>query len=87
MVEILSQILGTYAFTLSLTDSSGPWGILERIRNIKWIDDIGLLNCFLCTSFYVSILACVAVGRIELMPLTWGAVVIVNQVIMAYTVK
>ena len=88
MVLVLSSlVLGTYTITLALTESSGPWGLLERLRNVKWIDDMGLLNCFLCTSFYVSILACSVVGRLELIPLTWGSAVIINQLITAYTIK
>ena len=84
---IASLILGTYTITLGLTESSGPWGLLERLRNVKWIDAMGLLNCFLCTALYSSIAACAVVGRLELIPLTWGSSVIINQLVTAYTIK
>lgn len=87
MITVISLILGTWATTLALTESAGPWGLLERLRNVKWIDDMGLLNCFLCTALYTSIAACAFVGRLELIPLTWGSAVILNQLITAYTIK
>ena len=87
MLIISSLILGTWVLTLALTESAGPWGLLERLRNIKWIDAMGLLNCFLCTALYTSTAACAVVGRLELIPLTWGASVIINQLITAYTIK
>lgn len=84
---IASLILGTYTITLALTESSGPWGLLERLRNVKWIGDFGLLECGLCVGFYVSIFGCLFVDRIELMPLVWGGSHLLSQLVLAVTVR
>lgn len=86
MIE-LSLILGTYALTLALIESEGAWGFMEHIRNNRYIDDFGLLNCFLCTSFWVSIALCVAFGRLDLVLLAWGGSVVLERLINAYMVK
>ena len=88
MVLVLSSlVLGTYTITLALTESSGPWGLLERLRNVKWVDDMGLLNCSLCVSFWVSIIACLFVDRLDLMPLVWGGSHLLSQLVLAVTVR
>ena len=84
---IASLILGTYALTLALTESAGPWGLLDILRRVKWIDNMGLLNCGLCVGFYVSIIACLFVDRIDLMPLVWGGSHLLSQIVLAITVR
>ena len=84
---IASLILGTWVLTLALTESAGPWGLLDILRRVKWIDNMGLLNCGLCVGFYVSIIACLFVDRVDLMPLVWGGSVLLDKLITAYTIK
>ena len=84
---IATLILGTWVLTLALTESAGPWGLLERLRNVKWISGFGLLECGLCVGFYVSIFSCLFVDRIELMPLVWGGSTLIHQLVTAYSLK
>ena len=87
ILTISSLVLGTWVLTLALTESSGPLGLLERLRNVKWVDDFGILECGLCVGFYVSIFSCLFVDRIELMPLVWGGSVLLERLVTAYTIK
>ena len=87
MITIISLILGTYTMTLALTESPGPWGLLERLRNIKWISDFGLLECGLCCSFWVALGLCVAFGRLDLYFIAWGGSVVLERLVTAYTIK
>lgn len=84
---IATLILGTYAITLALTESSGPYGILERIRNVKWVKDFGVLECQLCCSFWVALSLCIALGRLDMILVTWGGSVVLDKLITAYTIK
>ena len=84
---IATLILGTYALTLALTESAGPWGLLERLRNIKAVQSFGLLECGLCCSAWVSLALCIALARLDLWLLTFGASVVLDKLITAYTIK
>lgn len=84
---VATLILGTYAIVLGLTESAGPWGLLERLRNVKWVRDFGLLECGLCCSAWVSLALCIAFGRLDLWLLTFGASVVLDRLITAYTIK
>ena len=87
MMTIASLILGTYTLTLALTESSGPWGLLERLRNVKWVSDFGLLECGLCCSFWVALALCIAFGRLDLYFIAVGGSVLLERLVTAYTIK
>lgn len=84
---IATLILGTYAIVLGLTESAGPWGLLERLRNIKTVQSFGLLECGLCCSFWAALGLCLLFGRLDLWLLTFGASVVLDKLITAYMVK
>lgn len=84
---IATLILGTYALTLALTESSGPYGILERIRNMRWVKDFGVLECQLCCSFWVALSLCIALGRLDLYFIAAGGSVLLDRLVTAYMVK
>jgi hypothetical protein len=52
---IISAIFAVYYLTTVLTESDGAWGALARLRGNKAVDAFGLLNCFMCTAFWVSV--------------------------------
>lgn len=86
-MESVGFILATYALTIALTRSDGAWGILRRIRDNKHVSRFGVLECFLCTSLYVSLILCLLYGRFDLWLLVWGASVLINEAIIAYMLK
>lgn len=83
---IVALILSSYAITLALVESSGPWGVIYRLRHNKHVEAFGLLDCTLCTSFWVSI-ALVLAFRPEYGLLgglgVWGAVVVLGRAYQA----
>lgn len=80
-METISLILGTYVITLSLTQSDGAWGILYKLRHNKHIEDFGILDCFLCTSFWVSLILCISFQNIPLFFIVWGISVILDKLL------
>lgn len=86
-MESVSLVLGVYVITLAITESSGPWGLLDRLRNVKWIDDFGLLECGLCCSFWVALGLCIAFGRLDLYFIAVGGSVLLERLVTAYTIK
>ena len=84
---IATLILGTFALTLAATESSGPYGILERLRNVKWVKDFGVLECGLCCSFYTALGLCMAFGRLDLYFIAVGGSVLLERLVTAYMVK
>jgi len=86
-MEALALVLGTYAVTLALTASEGPWGLFYKLRAIKRVQDFGVLECFLCTSFWVSLILCLSFGRPEIILIAWGSSTLIDKVVMAYSVK
>lgn len=50
-MELITATIATYALTLVLTSSDGPWGIFARLRAVK---GLGALKCFLCTSVWAG---------------------------------
>lgn len=87
MVEIISLVLGTYTVTLALTESAGPWGLLDILRRVKWISDFGLLECGLCCSFYTALGLCIAFGRLDLYFIAVGGSVVLERLVTANTIK
>ena len=87
MVEIISLVLGTWVITAALTESSGPWGLLERLRNVKWISDFGLLECGLCCSFWVALGLCIAFGRLDLYFIAVGGSVLLERLVNGWIIK
>lgn len=80
-MDAISLILGVYAFTLVLTQSEGAWGQLYKLRNDKYVDDFGLLNCFICTSFWITVLICLFTAHWGLFFIGWGGAIIIDKVI------
>ena len=84
---IASLILGTWVTTLALTESAGPWGLLERLRNVKWISDFGLLECGLCSSFWVALGLCMAFERLDLILIAWGGSIVLERLINGWVIR
>lgn len=74
-------LLITYALTSALVYSDGAFGIMYRIRDIEWVKDFGLLECYLCTSFWVGLVVSLLSGDIWLIGWAWGGSVIVDKFI------
>lgn len=87
MITIASLILGTYALTLAATESSGPYGILERIRNVKPVKDFGVLECQLCCSFWVALSLCIAFERLDLYFVAVGGSIVLERLISGWIIK
>ena len=51
-MEILALVAGSITLTTALTSSKGAFNSLEWLRNKT--ERFGLLQCELCTSFYLS---------------------------------
>lgn len=79
-MDYATVILATYAITLTLTESEGPFGAIYKLRTNKAVDNFGLLNCFLCTAFWVSLIICLIVGRLDLLFIAWGGSTLINKV-------
>jgi hypothetical protein len=78
-------ILGTWRFTHLLVVEDGPWDVLVRLRRRLSKTFIGkLLDCFYCSSLWVSILFAMLLGhtltdRFILWPaLSAGAILLEN---------
>lgn len=84
MTEI-SLILATIALTYALTESEGAYGSLKWLRTKT--ARLGLLQCGLCTSFWISLVLCVVFQRLDMMFISWGAFVVFDRVLNAYMVK
>ncbi len=50
-MEIVLSILAVFAITTVVVDSSGPFGIFDRLRRKSWL---GALDCALCFSVYAG---------------------------------
>jgi len=85
-VEI-AVILGTYVVTSVFVYSYGPFGVLEDLRNVPLIRRSGLLDCFLCTSFWVALVLCMVFGRLDAFFIAWGAATVLDKLITAYSIK
>ena len=85
MIEIT---LATYALTLALTESAGAFGVFTHLRNKT--ERFGLLQCSLCTSFWLSG-GLVWAFKPEIGILgwlgVWGACNVLERLINAYIVK
>jgi len=82
---IIALILGTYAISAVFIYSGGPWGSLGVLRNIRAIKNFGLLECFLCTSFWIALALTLALhlpGWYIL--IGWGGAFLIDQVVQAY---
>lgn len=85
---IISQILATYVITCVLLYSDGAWGSLARLRNNESVKCFGLLDCFLCLSFWVALIVTVVSNNAwaEFF-IIWGTAYIIDQLIMAYKTR
>lgn len=80
-MDAITLILAVYAITLTFTFSEGPFGLIYKLRTNKAVDNFGLLNCFLCTAFWVSLIACLIAGRLDLFFITWGGATLIDKVV------
>lgn len=79
-MDTFSLILATYVISLVLTESEGPWGLLYKFRSLPTIDNFGLLNCYICTSFWVAAIVTMSAAHTELFFISWGGAVIIEKV-------
>lgn len=87
-MEVLALILGTYALSASLLYSDGAWGLMYRIRNNESVKDFGLLECYICTSFWIAALLTFVFGFVWWYGLiAWGATVIVDKILISLFTK
>lgn len=85
---IISQILATYVITAVFLYSDGAYGILGRLRSNDKVMRFGLLECFLCLSFWVALLLIlVGGGTWQSFFIVWGSAFIIDQLIMAYKTR
>lgn len=85
---IISQILGTYVLTCVLAYSGGAYGSLEAFRNKPSVKSFGLLECFLCISFWIALLmTLIAGGTWMTFFIVWGSAFIIDQLVMAYKTR
>lgn len=80
-MDTAGLILATYVLTLVLIQSDGPWGIIYKIRSNKFIDSFGILNCFICTSFWIALLISILAGNIFYLFIYWGGAVIIDKIL------
>lgn len=84
MTEI-SLIFATIALTYALTESEGAFGSLKWLRTKT--ARLGLLQCGLCTSFWVALVLCVVFQRLDMMFICWGAFVVFDKISSAYITR
>lgn len=53
MIEIIISALCIYAVSTLVVNYDGPFGILERLRELKPLQ--GVTSCVVCMSFWVSL--------------------------------
>ncbi len=51
METIVLSVIATYGLTTVVIDSTGPFGVFDRLRKVSWL---GALECFLCLSIYTG---------------------------------
>lgn len=84
----IALILATTALTWALLDSNGPFGVFYKLRQ-----RIDMLECFLCTSFWVSIALWLVLSAysgtysLELLFISFGGANVSNRLIQAYEAK
>ena len=86
-MELATLIIGTWAITTAFTESDGPYGSLYKLRKQKQINDFGLLECFLCTSFWVALTLCMAFQSPEYILIAWGVSTLTSKLLTAYMSK
>ena len=80
-MDLAALTLGTYAITLVLTQSEGPYGLFYKLRTIKQIDNFGLLNCYLCTAFWIALFLCLITKNMQLFFIAWGGATIIDKAV------
>lgn len=80
-MDIATVVLATYAITLALTWSEGPYGKLAILRQKPAVDNFGLLNCFLCTAFWVALIVCLISNNLSLFFIAWGGATITDRIV------
>lgn len=53
MIEIIISALCIYAVSSLIVNYDGPFGILDRLRNIRFIQ--GVTDCQACTAFWCTL--------------------------------
>lgn len=60
METIIFSILSIYGIGVVITETSGPYKLFNRLRKNK---HLSALNCFICTSVYLSIFCALWVAQ------------------------
>lgn len=87
MTEV-SLVLAVYMISTALVYSGGPYGALERLREQEWMKDLGLLDCFLCTSFWVSMIVLFVPDIHDgFVFVAWGVSYLADKIITTWMLK
>lgn len=78
-------IFGTFAITIALAESEGPWGSLAWLRNKT--ARFGLFQCVPCISLWTSVGLCMTFQRLDMILIAWGTTVLLDRLINAYLAK
>lgn len=81
----LSLILATIALTYALTESDGAYGSLQWLRTKT--ARLGLLQCGLCSSFWIALVLCVVFQRLDMTFICWGTFVVFDKILSAYITR
>jgi len=86
-MDFIIASIAVYVITSVFVYSGGVWGSLEHIRETPWMKRFGLLDCFLCTSFWFAAIVGLGYGSIRIFVVSWGVAYIIDQLITAYKTK
>lgn len=88
IIALASQMVGAYVIAAVFVYSGGAWGSLEKLRNNLRVKDFGLLECFLCTSFWSALfMTFIAGGTWQTFFIVWGVSYIIDQLISSYKLR
>lgn len=80
-MEAIAIVIGTWVITTVLTSSDGPYGSLYKLREIKAVKDFGLLECHMCTAFWVALVLSLCFGQPIMILIAWGVSVLVDNLL------
>lgn len=76
----VALIGAVYGVSYALVYLDGPFDIFERLRGLKWLREFGVLDCFGCASFWVSMAITHSHGVITALGV-WGVCIIIDNII------
>lgn len=79
---LLTLIAGTWIISLALTEASLPFDLGTKLRKY-----FRVFECFICCSFYVSILLCIAFNHLEWIFIVWAVPNVLERILNAYVAK